>query len=91
MRTDGLSAAADLEAFQATDRGDQECENWRFDHPHQKVLNADVRLQQREKHRRRDIQRYRTDHAAADNPRHHRQKRQHRQRDQQGEDARHDQ
>ncbi|MNL44768.1 hypothetical protein D3C87_1673640 [compost metagenome] len=86
-----FGAAADLEAFEATDGGDQEGEERRFDHAHQKVLNTDVRLQQRQEHRWRNIQRHRADHAAADNPRNHRQKGQHRQRNQQGQHTRHHQ
>ncbi|MOA59488.1 hypothetical protein D3C78_1841180 [compost metagenome] len=68
MRAHRLSAATDLEAFEATDGGDEEGEHRRFDDPHQKVLNADVRLQQRQEHRWRDIQRHRADHGTADNP-----------------------
>ena len=55
------------------------------------LLRSIVGLQQRQEHRRRDIQRHRADHAAADNPRQHRQKGQHRQCDQQGQHARHHQ
>src|SRR5450830_1072070 len=52
MGADRLGTAADLEALQATYGGDQEGEERRFHHAHQEMLHTNVRLQQREKHRR---------------------------------------
>uniref|UniRef100_A0A1I8AM75 PE-PGRS family protein n=1 Tax=Steinernema glaseri TaxID=37863 RepID=A0A1I8AM75_9BILA len=88
---DRFGAAGHLETFQATDGRDQEGEERRLGQAHQEVLHADVAFQQRQEHRRRDVQRHRAHHGAADDAAQHRDEGQQWQRDQQRQHPRHHQ
>ncbi|MNO72264.1 hypothetical protein D3C76_632050 [compost metagenome] len=86
-----LGAAADLEAFQAADGGDQEGEERCLGQAYQEVLHANVALQQRQEHGRRNIQCQGAYHRTANDAADHRDKGEQRQRNQQGQYPRHHQ
>ncbi|MNT90255.1 hypothetical protein D3C72_2311250 [compost metagenome] len=67
-----LGAAADFEALQAANGGDQEGKERRLGQADEKMLHTDVALQQGQEHGGRDIQRQRADHAATDDAADHR-------------------